>query len=187
MLRTALAKHAESAMPLVTQREMDVFQRMCLVLESNPRRLKRVVQTYTLISEVAKRRPQAEDKPQEFVASLPVWKEFSSKLVKWTCLCELYPYRMSLLVLIVLDFEQKAAMNRLADRREVFEKKRSKGNAHTYYRYHSVVEDKEGQGTETPAPMTFVQENDFISTVYNDHVERFLYSHKLSESMLRTP
>ena len=52
------------------------------------------------------------------MAALPGWKEFSSKLVKWVCLCELYPYRMSLLVLIVLDFEQKAAMNRLVKRRE---------------------------------------------------------------------
>jgi hypothetical protein len=138
-----------------------------------------VVQTYTLISEVAKRRPQAEDKPKEFVAALPVWKEFSSKLVKWTCLCELYPYRMSLLVLIVLDFEQKGAMNRLVKRRAI-KVPEEKG----FYRY-SRVKDKEG-AKEEEVPETFVEENEFISTIYNDHVERFLYSHKLSESMLRT-
>ena len=53
-----------------------------------------------------------------------------------------------------------------------------------FYRY-SRVKDKEG-AKEEEVPETFVEENEFISTIYNDHVERFLYSHKLSESMLRT-
>ena len=103
--------------PLVSQHEMRVFKRMCLVIEPNPRRLKRVMQTYTLISEVAKRRAVDEGQPDVMVGKLPQWRAFTSKLVKWTCLCELYPYRMSLLVLTVTDFEQKQTVNRLAHKR----------------------------------------------------------------------
>ena len=32
---------------------------------------------------------------------------------------------------------------------------------------------------------SFLNEDEYLSTIYNRHVERFLYSHKLSESMLR--
>ena len=147
------------------------------------------------------------------MAALPGWKEFSSKLVKWTCLCELYPYRMSLLVLIVLDFEQKAAMNRLAHRREKELRQELKRQSDetkpraeeptSFYRYEPVPKDgKAKSGTQSKSKssenaeetakdaaggeVSFVKEAEFLSTIYNRLVERFLYSHKLSESMLRT-
>ena len=116
---------------------MSAFKRMSLVLESNPRRLKRVMQTFTLVTEVARRKPQSEEARDAFIGQLPAWPAFSSKLVKWTCLCELYPYRMSLLVLLVLDFEQKSAMCRLAELREQAAR-RSGAESPFFYRYNRI-------------------------------------------------
>ena len=177
--------------PLVSQHEMSVFERMCLVLEPNPRRLKRVMQTYTLISEVAKRRAVEEGGPPDHVVGkLRDWPDFTSKLVKWTCLCELYPYRMSLLVLIVTDFEQKQTVNRLATKREEASKREGKeeGGGGMFFRYvptlqkHAAVSDATGAGKDV---MEFPADDEYISTFYNKHVERFLYSLGLSQKMLR--
>ena len=57
-----------------------------------------------------------DDNSPKLVRDLPAWTDgkFRRKLVKWTCLCECFPYRMSLLVLIVNDFEQKGQVNQAA-------------------------------------------------------------------------
>ena len=117
---------------------------------------------------------------------------------------------MSLLVLIVLDFEQKAAMNRLVKRREeelqrhFNETKPGTEEPASFYRYKLVGKDGKDESdtksksklpehAEVPAKtvadkeeVSFMREEEYLSTIYNRHVERFLYSHKLSESMLRT-
>ena len=49
----------------------------------------------------------------QYVADDPRWAEFRPRLAKWFCLCQCYPYRMSLLVLIIMDFVQKSLVNRL--------------------------------------------------------------------------
>ena len=46
------------------------------------------------------------------------------------------------------------------------------------------AEEKEEEEEEEKEE-SFLNEDEYLSTIYNRHVERFLYSHKLSESMLR--
>ena len=48
----------------------------------------------------------------QFVKDDLRWVEFRPKVAKWLCLCECYPYRMSFLVLILMDFVQKEQVNR---------------------------------------------------------------------------
>merc|ERR1719183_286503 len=82
--------------------------------EANPRRLKRMLNTYQVIKAVANAMPMSEDEPNgDKVAASPRFLEFCGKLIKWLILCECYPYRMSLLVLKILDFEQKHLTNYL--------------------------------------------------------------------------
>ena len=51
--------------------------------------------------------------PQRFVKDDAQWAGFRSKLAKWLCLCENYPYRISFLVLVIQDRVQKEQVNRL--------------------------------------------------------------------------
>lgn len=44
----------------------------------------------------------------QMVGSLPQWPVFRLKLTKWICLCEIYPYRMTLVVLIIGNLVKKA-------------------------------------------------------------------------------
>ena len=70
---------------------------------------------FQVIVEVAKHRALSEDTPDKLVYKDPRWHPFTAKLIKWICLCECYPYRMSLLVLIITDFAQKGALNAIVE------------------------------------------------------------------------
>ena len=85
----------------VSPHELASFEKFITEVDRNPRRLKRIVNTCQLATEVAKHIPVAEDRPEELVYKDERWLPFTSKLIKWLCLCECYPYRMSLLVLII--------------------------------------------------------------------------------------
>ena len=58
-------------------------------------------------------------KPRDkYISSLPIaqaeqkqWNKFTEKCVHWIFLCENFPFRMSALVQILLDFEQKKEFN----------------------------------------------------------------------------
>ena len=45
------------------------------------------------------------------MSELNEWKAFCGKIIKWVCLCECFPYRMSLLALIIEDYEQMTLLN----------------------------------------------------------------------------
>ena len=53
---TALSDGTQQ-LPLVSAAEMRVFESLSPLLDTNPRRLKRIINVYTLVTEVAKRRP----------------------------------------------------------------------------------------------------------------------------------
>ena len=137
------------------------------------------------------------------VGKLKVWPDFTSKLIKWTCLCELYPYRMSLLVLIATDFEQKQTVNRLAAQREGKD-----DGGRSFFRYIASMQipgmagvaaapgkagakdqdvDVAGAASSTGEanPEIADIDDEYISTFYNKHVERFVYSLGVSQKMLR--
>ena len=47
----------EQQLPLVSAAEMRVFEALSHLLDPNPRRLKRIISVYALVTEVAKRAP----------------------------------------------------------------------------------------------------------------------------------
>ena len=48
---------SEQPQPLVSVSEMRVFESLSPLLDTNPRRLKRIINVYALVTEVAKRKP----------------------------------------------------------------------------------------------------------------------------------
>ena len=62
--REWLESAAPSRPPLATNDEIDVFKSLAFLLDGNPRRLKRIISVYSVISEVAKRKPLEEGSDQ---------------------------------------------------------------------------------------------------------------------------
>ena len=48
---------SDQPLPLVSVSEMRVFESLSPLLDTNPRRLKRIINVYALVTEVAKRKP----------------------------------------------------------------------------------------------------------------------------------
>ena len=63
--------------PLVSSVELAAFDYFMQAVPPNPRAIKRILNTYQLIAQVAKHRPVSEDAPDTFVRSLPEWPAFS--------------------------------------------------------------------------------------------------------------
>ena len=160
----------------VTSGELVKFEKFVSEIDRNPRRLKRIVNTYQLITEVAKKRPIAEENPEKVVYDDERWLPFTPKLIKWICLCECYPYRMSLLVLIIEDFEQKGAMNDIIEERL----KTQPGIESELVQWYDRTDENEPIKVTTS-----LQKDKLISTVYFRYVDRFVFAHKLSDKMLR--
>ena len=96
------------------------------------------------------------------------WAKLRPKLAKWLCLCEMFPYRMSFLVLIITDRVQKSLVNRLAKEHPSRGKYRLVG-------YGKVTTADEG--SELPEDMPIVE-------AYFQYVERYIYSHPKARKML---
>ena len=54
---SAALSDGEQQLPLVSAAEMRVFEALSPLLDTNPRRLKRIINVYALVTEVAKRKP----------------------------------------------------------------------------------------------------------------------------------
>ena len=52
---------SKQPLPLVSAAEMRVFESLSHLLDPNPRRLKRIISVYALVTEVAKRVPLSDD------------------------------------------------------------------------------------------------------------------------------
>ena len=92
---------------------MHALETLSYRLDSNPRRLKRIINVLQIISEVSKIKPLHESKPRELLIHHANWEDFSQKVVQWIFLCEMFPYRMSFLVQILMDYDQKRDFNSL--------------------------------------------------------------------------
>ena len=101
------------------------------------------------------------------------WAKFRPKLAKWLCLCENYPYRMSFLVLVIQDREQKALVNQLRHTHP----SDSKHLPHYGKAAASTVASVDEPGLELPDDMPIVE-------AYFREVERSIYSHPKARKML---
>ena len=88
------------------------------LVECNPRGMKRIVNLLQIISVLGRIRPH-----DDLLSFTPIaisqekeWKLFLNKCVLWIVLCQYFPYRVSLLVQILLDFDQKIIFNAKASK-----------------------------------------------------------------------
>ena len=117
---------------------------------------------------------------QNFVKDGSQWAGFRPKLAKWLCLCEMYPYRMSFLILVIMDLVQKTQVNQLRRKHPAIQD------------YGLVHYGKDGGKTiETETPDTKDESGDLqlpdgmpIVEAYFRHVERYIYSHPKARTML---
>jgi hypothetical protein len=82
----------------------------CSEVNRNPRNVKRTLNILQVIFEVVKVKNIDED-DVAVVAKDEAWPELSKKLVVWILLCAAYPYRISFIAQVVLDFDQRRRMN----------------------------------------------------------------------------
>jgi len=119
------------------------------------------------------------------------WAKLRPKLAKWLCLCEMFPYRMSFLVLIITDRVQKALVNRLAKEHPSRGKYRLVGYGKALVNQLAKEHPSRGkyrpvgygkvttadEGSELPEDMPIVE-------AYFQYVERYIYSHPKARKML---
>lgn len=161
---------------------------LCSTSESNPRRLKRVLNVVLIAYEVAKCKPESVDNPEKVIASNFLWNDFSARLAKWIFLCELYPYRMSFLVQILMDLEQKKIFNKnLTNNLNA----NTKAGSNTVNRVEPLV-----YYADVDVPTTNAEENQNsfqlmdadsmnVGEFFFLHVEKYLYTINSSEKLMR--
>ena len=84
------------------------------LVECNPRGMKRIVNLLQIIFVLGRIRPHDDllsFAPIAFSQEKEEWDRFLNKCVLWIVLCQYFPYRVSLLVQILLDFDQKINFN----------------------------------------------------------------------------
>lgn len=83
-------------------------------VECNPRSIKRLVNLLQIISEMAKLKPLTGVSPATAIAHWKggrEWQSFSEKAVLWVFMAQSFTFRLSALVQVLLDFEQKRDFN----------------------------------------------------------------------------
>ena len=166
----------DTATNVVTEADLKLFTSLMDAVDPNPRRIKRVVNILQVINSVAHNTlVDDEDVQRGFVDKDDRWDEFRSRLIKWIILAECYPYRVSLLVLQILDREQKAMVNESVKRWP--EDKRS---GLFQYRQGDRLGNVDG-----PPPDPAFEDQALASAVFFEHVEKKIYTHASSAKMLR--
>ena len=79
--------------------------------DANPRQVKRILNVSIFAFEVAKCKPLTESNSLRTIVENNKWSDVSAHLAKWILLCELYPFRMSFLVQLIQDIQQKMKFN----------------------------------------------------------------------------
>eukprot|EP01036_Dinobryon_divergens_P025794 gene25794-34378_t len=124
------------------------------LVECNPRGMKRIVNLLQIIFVLGTVRPyddQLSTVPIAFSKEKDKWERFLKKTVLWIVLCQSFPYRMSLLVQLLMDFDQKQNFNanatKMTDRRG-FEYRNASGHGPklveemSIFRFYMLYVDK---------------------------------------------
>lgn len=81
------------------EEELVRFSQLATFAEGNPRRLKRIVNSYMVSRALA--RPKDKEKLRG-----TDWRGFREKLVRWTFLCEMWPVRVSWILQLIADEQE---------------------------------------------------------------------------------
>ena len=124
--------------------------------------------------------PSPRGSASQYVHDDPRWAGFRPKLAKWLCLCENYPYRMSFLVLVIMDCVQRALVNRLCLKHP------SRSDKYELVHYCKGGEKASTSDATSEAEETGLELDENMPSVeaYFQHVERYIYSHPKARKML---
>ena len=155
-------------------------------VECNPRSIKRLVNLLQIISEIAKLKPMTGLSSGDTIATWnkgEEWKKFSKKAVMWVFMAQYFTFRLSALVQVLLDFEQKRNFNE--KKRNVNEKKiKVKNIEYGYVKTCRVLTtDATVKGEET----NDVADVDEITILkfYQQYVEKYIHILSHSERLSR--
>eukprot|EP01036_Dinobryon_divergens_P034825 gene34825-45052_t len=155
----------------------DMMKQISRRVDCNPRGIKRLINLLQIIAEIGKIKPITGIVPPVTIKDWKggeTWKSFSQKAVIWIFMAQSFSFRLSALVQILLDFEQKADFN-VED-----------ASAEGYkYKMWTICE----KDSKTIVPKNAEKEEKFddmtIFHFYHTYVEKFIYAMPCSEKLLR--
>jgi hypothetical protein len=161
--------------------ETAVLQEFMSILDPTPRRLKRIVNIYQLMRAVAHKTPVDEATPHgKKVSDMAGFTAFLGKLIKWACLCEWYPYRMSIFILKLLDQQRMAASNELARRHP-----QNTGKNTGFFVFQRPCSALCDEDRSKLSPREHFELEMPISTAFYKFAEPHVYGNELSSKLLQ--
>ena len=155
----------------------DMMKEISRRVDCNPRGIKRLINLLQIIAEIGKIKPVTGKTPHVLIKDWnggETWKSLTQKAVIWIFMAQSFSFRLSALVQILLDFEQKADFN--------VEDPSVKGYK---YKMWTICE----KDSKTIVPKIPEEEEKFdgmtIFHFYHTYVEKFIYVMPCSEKLLR--
>eukprot|EP00597_Dinobryon_sp_UTEXLB2267_P002931 CAMPEP_0170061478 /NCGR_PEP_ID=MMETSP0019_2-20121128/3028_1 /TAXON_ID=98059 /ORGANISM="Dinobryon sp., Strain UTEXLB2267" /LENGTH=427 /DNA_ID=CAMNT_0010267313 /DNA_START=206 /DNA_END=1490 /DNA_ORIENTATION=- len=144
-------------------------------VECNPRSVKRSVNLLQIISEIAKNKPVTDLSPPVKIAKWEggkKWKIFSEKTVLWIFMAQNFTFRLSALVQVLLDFEQKKDFNN-----EI---------SHSYKYKPFTLQNRNKEGDKSAATDHLDKFDEMsIFDFYQNYVEKFIHVFRLADRLSR--
>ena len=162
--------------PILPRESVRLLEEMTRISHASPRKLKSILTFLRIIHDVANCKPIDDEKQSlTLLDDLPEWSTFTKKLVKWIYLCELYPFRMSILVLILMDLDQM--FQYVEKENEVFAKEgtANKKSEVIYWRNRETVEQVTGRTVTVLDEVVVSPESNEDTTCENLHAFYFRY------------
>mmetsp|Transcript_26544 Transcript_26544/g.36506 ORF Transcript_26544/g.36506 Transcript_26544/m.36506 type:complete len:783 (-) Transcript_26544:157-2505(-) len=147
-----------------------MFRSISTKVECNPRSIKSLTNLFQIVFEIAKDKPMTEF-PLTKIARWnggKDWELFSKKVVIWLVMAHNFTYRLSALVQVLLDFEQKREFNA----------KNPSDFKYKSCRVDATVEAKKDNKVDNVDDMSVL---DF----YQNYVEKFIHVFRNSERLSR--
>ena len=153
---------------------IDTFLHLAHYIDGNPRRIKRILNVFQVIHGLAELWPLSIYEPEKTVAKdKKIWPALCAKLIKWVCLCEMFPFRMSLLVHVVQEYAQMTAHNKL-----VHEERNKKAGSRLFLYYQAFTPSLQDEAANKDKDQTETEKlstDMLIAELFAEKVERQLY------------
>ena len=153
---------------------IDTFLHLAHYIDGNPRRTKRILNVFQVIHGLAELWPLSIYEPEKTVAKdKKIWPALCAKLIKWVCLCEMFPFRMSLLVHVVQEYAQMTAHNKL-----VHEERNKKAGSRLFLYYQAFTPSLQDEAASKDKDQTETEKlsaDMLIAELFAEKVERQLY------------
>ena len=153
---------------------IDTFLHLAHYIDGNPRRTKRILNVFQVMHGLAELWPLSIYEPEKTVAKdKKIWPALCAKLIKWVCLCEMFPFRMSFLVHVVQYYAQMTAHNKL-----VHEERNKKAGSRLFLYYQAFTPSLQDEAANKDKDQTETEKlsaDMLIAELFAEKVERQLY------------